>query len=380
MKKQPKRLRKPQQPGLTAKGDERHFVKHEYHDHSQIKNDCNTDYKTTAKIPKCNSFPMKLHTMLDQIERDGLSEVISWLSHGRAFIIKKPKSFVKYIMPSYSRQTKLTSFQRQLNLYGFLKITRGKDAGSYYHECFLRGMPFLARRITRTRIKGTGFKAASSPDKEPNFYSMTVVGNRISEDTGIQMIFCDKMNLSCAMKTGESKEKILSFPENKMHRHQKQLPLNHVSFDNPGNFSKTEFMHDSVSATNVLCPDQKDLFKPREVQDQLTIQSEESLDISSKSSHICDEYRVNPEGTAAQPSHLSLSSENDQGQDTCQDELLKFVQHFIRDERGSKCNYSIFKEEKETSRNLLRTQFDTRGLNKDDDSLGRLVDHLFKTL
>lgn len=69
----------------------------------------------------------------------------------------------------------MTSFQRQLNLYGFARITRGNDAGGYYHELFLRGKPFLCKRMARTKVKGTRFKAASSPDQEPDFYSMAPV-------------------------------------------------------------------------------------------------------------------------------------------------------------------------------------------------------------
>jgi hypothetical protein len=74
-------------------------------------------------------------------------------------------------MPKYFRQSKLTSFQRQVNLYGFRRLTAGKDRGGYYHEMFLRGRPDLHRRLVRIRVKGTGFKSASSPGTEPDFYA-----------------------------------------------------------------------------------------------------------------------------------------------------------------------------------------------------------------
>lgn len=48
----------------------------------------------------------------------------------------------------------------------------------YYHELFLRGRSDLARNITRTRIKGNGMKAASSPSTEPNFYAMEFCEDR----------------------------------------------------------------------------------------------------------------------------------------------------------------------------------------------------------
>lgn len=73
------------------------------------------------------------------------------------------------------RQTKFASFQRQLNLYGFRRITQGRDKGGYYHELFLRGRSLLALKMQRTKVKGTGARKASSPETEPNFYAMPFV-------------------------------------------------------------------------------------------------------------------------------------------------------------------------------------------------------------
>lgn len=42
----------------------------------------------------------------------------------------------------------------------------------YYHELFIRGRLDLCKRMIRTRVKGNGSKAASSPSTEPNFYAM----------------------------------------------------------------------------------------------------------------------------------------------------------------------------------------------------------------
>lgn len=73
------------------------------------------------------------------------------------------------------KQTKLTSFQRQLNLYGFRRLTQGPDAGAYYHERFLRARPVLCQHMARQKVKGTGHKQPADAKTEPNFYSMRPV-------------------------------------------------------------------------------------------------------------------------------------------------------------------------------------------------------------
>ncbi|EJK70968.1 hypothetical protein THAOC_07634 [Thalassiosira oceanica] len=154
-------------------------VKHEYHDWSTFAGYDNvilSDRKHKAG-GVTQPFPDKLMTMLDA-ESVARPEVISWCSHGRAFICKQPKVFTDEIMGNYFKQSKLTSFQRQLNLYGFRRITRGPDASAYYHELFLRGRPVLCMRMVRQKIKGTGHKQPIDHSTEPDFYAMAPIKPR----------------------------------------------------------------------------------------------------------------------------------------------------------------------------------------------------------
>ncbi|KAI2509439.1 hypothetical protein MHU86_4940 [Fragilaria crotonensis] len=74
-------------------------------------------------------------------------------------------------MPRFFRQSRLTSFQRQLNLYGFRRISQGPDNGGYYHELFLKGRMGLCVNMKRVKVKGQ-HKLKRDPDTEPNFYAM----------------------------------------------------------------------------------------------------------------------------------------------------------------------------------------------------------------
>jgi len=127
-------------------------------------------------------FPEKLHRMLRESVENGDTEVISFYPHGRAFGIHHQGRFCREIMPKYFRQSRLSSFQRQLNLYGFQRISSGPDCGGYYHELFLMGRPALClhmRRVSTSQVTAKGVthepKSSVPSGASPDFYSMSPI-------------------------------------------------------------------------------------------------------------------------------------------------------------------------------------------------------------
>lgn len=160
----------------TSKNGEtkRREIQHNYHDHAD---DDGAVYRNTPMVSKGGvtvPFPMKLHNMLEHIAQNEthLSSIVTWQPHGRSFIVQDINKFAEEVLPRFFQQKKYASFQRQLNLYGFTRLTKGPDRGSYYHELFLRSKKILCRGIVRMKIKGTGSRMASNPEQEPNFYQM----------------------------------------------------------------------------------------------------------------------------------------------------------------------------------------------------------------
>ena len=123
-------------------------------------------------------FPLKLQIVLKIAQNEGHDHIISWQPHGRAFRIHKPGIFEHEVMTRFFKQSHIASFRRQLNLYGFIRLSSGSDKGAYYHESFLRGRPLLSLGIMKTRIKGnkTPRPAPSLPEDEPQFYQMPFLG------------------------------------------------------------------------------------------------------------------------------------------------------------------------------------------------------------
>jgi HSF-type DNA-binding len=124
------------------------------------------------------------------VEQRGQSDIISFFPHGKAFIVHQPKRFVgtcdtifvldccrvsktanplfslpsrcnylvdlEEIMPKYFSTSRMSSFQRQLNLYGFQRIDDGPEKGGFVHQYFQQGQRSLCNKINRHRSRTQG--------------------------------------------------------------------------------------------------------------------------------------------------------------------------------------------------------------------------------
>ena len=135
--------------------------------------------KSIARGGVAIPFPYRLHVMLDHMDAlcsrgNTLGKaIVGWQPHGRAFKVHDARRFMEDVMPLFFNQTKYASFQRQLNLYGFLRITTpGPDKGAVYHFSFIRHQKHLVvDGMPRQKIKGTGCRKALPMEDQPNFYA-----------------------------------------------------------------------------------------------------------------------------------------------------------------------------------------------------------------
>jgi len=92
-----------------------------------------------------DTFPMKL---LQILSRDDISDIITWMPHGRSFIFIDPERFTNEILPNYFRKSKFSSFIRKLYRWGFRQIRKGPDSDSYFHLLFQREKKSLMKHLS----------------------------------------------------------------------------------------------------------------------------------------------------------------------------------------------------------------------------------------
>ncbi|XP_035893268.1 uncharacterized protein DDB_G0283357-like isoform X2 [Anopheles stephensi] len=107
--------------------------------------------ETGAGVP---AFLAKLWRLVEDTETNDL---ISWSTDGRSFIIQNQAQFAKELLPLNYKHNNMASFIRQLNMYGFHKITSidngglrfDKDEMEFTHPCFQKDHPYLLEHIKR---------------------------------------------------------------------------------------------------------------------------------------------------------------------------------------------------------------------------------------
>jgi hypothetical protein len=104
------------------------------------------------------------------LSNPNLSEIVTWAPHSRSWIILKPHKFVSTILSQYFEHTKMASFVRQANGWGFRRITTKCGNNAYYHEYFVKGMPWLCKKMRRPKVSE---KKVWGPDVEPDFEAIS---------------------------------------------------------------------------------------------------------------------------------------------------------------------------------------------------------------
>jgi len=114
------------------------------------------------------TFPAKLHQMLQHSSSLG---IVSWNENGDAFVVIDRGDRLSLLLNRFDMSPVFRSFQRQLNMYGFVTTS-----GSTFHPSFRRDQPGqlnLVIRIQRNnnllpaRAARNNEAAASSDDETP---------------------------------------------------------------------------------------------------------------------------------------------------------------------------------------------------------------------
>lgn len=210
---------------------------------------------TTIRIPKSSGdsvaysskemFPMRLRALLAD---PTVCDVVSWLPHGKSFVVLRPDVFATRVLPRYfapegsnSLNAKTTtalstdgsltinnktqgvhkypSFTRKLNRWGFRQISRGLDAGAFCHDLFQRDDPELCRSMvcqkSRKSTKRSVSGAVGIADDLMSVSSASTMGTK-------SVTSCEKRPFSSTVTVstaGGTSNKSLPFKKRKSGQH-----------------------------------------------------------------------------------------------------------------------------------------------------------------
>jgi len=115
--------------------------------------------------------PPFLTKTFEMVDDPATNAVVAW-SGDDSFIVKDPGQFSTNILPCYFKHNNLSSFVRQLNIYGFRKVN--SDCWEFSHPHFRRGWFDSLREIKRRKTS-----SRSTPSQ-----SLDVMRQHIQGDAG----------------------------------------------------------------------------------------------------------------------------------------------------------------------------------------------------
>ena len=194
---------------------------------------------SSQEVPSKQVFPMRLHALLaDPTVRD----IISWLPHGKSFVVIRPDVFATDVLPRYfslegpssgkSKKASTTntkkvskgvhkypSFTRKLNRWGFKQISRGPDAGAFCHELFQRDNIELCQGMECQKSRKTRVGGGSVSDDMMSVSSASTMCTKQSFASVEKRPYSSTVTISTAGDTSSNRQRNLPFKKRKSGHH-----------------------------------------------------------------------------------------------------------------------------------------------------------------
>jgi len=127
--------------------------------------------RSKKRARKNDPFPKKLFRILEEAHEKGGEDIISFLPHGKTFAVHDITRFVDEVMPKSFSTARFSSFLRQLNFYGFRRVSEPDGSFSYYHELFHRDNKGACDSIKRKKqdaVDEVVVELPEAPSQNPN--------------------------------------------------------------------------------------------------------------------------------------------------------------------------------------------------------------------
>lgn len=99
------------------------------------------------------NVPAFLRKLWKIVNDPAIDDLVGWSADGESFIIRNPPEFCYNLLPIYYKHNNMSSFIRQLNMYGFHKISNengcDKDEIRFFHPFFQQNEARLLQHIKR---------------------------------------------------------------------------------------------------------------------------------------------------------------------------------------------------------------------------------------